>query len=201
LISVLIALLLVPHALVAKLLAPNPSLGKVVGAALIHVLFAGIWILADPTIIGLGPVVLFLISLVLLFIFGLLVGRVYSFSVWRGVLYGFVVAIFSAIFSLVAEKTLAEKNGTLASLRARFDWMDRAEARSQPSAPAAFVDTRQAQAAAMERYPDLAKAGSRFNQRFLDKHRAYKAQNSSLLTSPDWPWIVATEVAAELKVP
>jgi hypothetical protein len=61
-----------------------------------------------------------------------------------------------------------------------------------------FATLQEAQAAAVRRYPDLGKAGSPFNQRFLEKHAAYKAKNDPILNSPDWPMHIATEVAGDL---
>ena len=61
-----------------------------------------------------------------------------------------------------------------------------------------YATVQDAQAAAIARYSDLAKAGSPFNQRFLEKHAAYKAKNDPILNSPDWPMVIATEVAGEV---
>ena len=61
-----------------------------------------------------------------------------------------------------------------------------------------YATVQDAQAAAITRYPDLAKASSPFNQRFLEKHAAYKAKHDPILDSPDWPMKIATEVAGDL---
>ena len=61
-----------------------------------------------------------------------------------------------------------------------------------------YATVQDAQAAAIVRYPDLAKASSPFNQRFLEKHAAYKAKHDPILDSPDWPMKIATEVAGDL---
>jgi hypothetical protein len=61
-----------------------------------------------------------------------------------------------------------------------------------------FATVQDAQAAALARYPDLAKPDSPFNRRFLEKHTAYKAKSDAMLTGTDWPMRIANEVAAEV---
>jgi hypothetical protein len=64
-----------------------------------------------------------------------------------------------------------------------------------------FSTVEEAQAAAVQRYPDLGRAGSDFNRRFLEKYNHYKANSPGFLNTPNWPWLVAAQVAAELGQP
>ena len=87
--------------------------------------------------------------------------------------------------------------GGIMARKARMQ--DRISAESSANdAPQNFASLQEAQAAAVRRYPELGKAGSTFNQRFLQKHAAYKAKNDPILSSLDWPMKIAAEVAGEL---
>ena len=69
-------------------------------------------------------------------------------------------------------------------------------AKSQPKPT--FASEKDAQAAALAKYPALGVAGSAFNKAFLEKHAKLRQDNSPLLGNPDWPMKVAEEVAREL---
>ena len=55
-----------------------------------------------------------------------------------------------------------------------------------------------AQAKALERYPQLGISGSPFNQRFMEKVREARSKNSAVLNDPRWPLFIADTVATEL---
>jgi hypothetical protein len=64
-----------------------------------------------------------------------------------------------------------------------------------------FATVEEAQAAAIQRYPDLGKSGTDFNRRFIQKYNHYKANAPTFLETPNWPWLVAAQVAAEMGQP
>jgi hypothetical protein len=70
-----------------------------------------------------------------------------------------------------------------------------------PLAALGQVDAKTSQDEAVRQFPDLAKAGSKFNQAFLAKFQAAKASKDRTLSQNDWPMILATAVATELGVP
>jgi hypothetical protein len=56
----------------------------------------------------------------------------------------------------------------------------------------------EAQQAAIRRHPQVAVAGSRFNQAFLDLSYKYQREHPEILRDPNWPSLVADEVARTL---
>jgi hypothetical protein len=68
-----------------------------------------------------------------------------------------------------------------------------------PGTAAIFDETwREAQREAVKAYPDLAKAGSPLNTRFVELYRRAVEEKSFIMTQPDWPTILAEQAAAEL---
>ena len=53
------------------------------------------------------------------------------------------------------------------------------------------------QAEAVREYPALGQAGSDFNRRFIAQYQALKAANDPLLAQPDWPLVLAKQIAAQ----
>ena len=60
-------------------------------------------------------------------------------------------------------------------------------------APAQTV--KESQSRALKKYPELAKAGSAMNAKFVEAYRKLQAANSPLLRQPDWPEKVADQCA------
>ncbi|MCX8511976.1 MAG: hypothetical protein ORN83_09460, partial [Chthoniobacteraceae bacterium] len=60
-----------------------------------------------------------------------------------------------------------------------------------------FQDPKQAEQAAMKQFPDLAVAGSAFNQAFVERVRAARQTRPELFKDPNWPLILAAETAKE----
>jgi len=63
------------------------------------------------------------------------------------------------------------------------------------------TSTAEAQRLALQRYPDLGRAGSAFNAEFLRRHNQLKTTNPSYLKDPAWPLKLADEVARNERVP
>ena len=53
---------------------------------------------------------------------------------------------------------------------------------------------------AVREFPDLGRAGSEFNKRFVETAQLLKSVNDDLLQRSDWPLVVAKQVGAELHV-
>ena len=58
-----------------------------------------------------------------------------------------------------------------------------------------------AQYAAVARYPELGKAGSSFNSRFVAVYRRRRAENPEYFDNPQWPLQLADEIARAGAVP
>lgn len=56
-----------------------------------------------------------------------------------------------------------------------------------------------AQRAAVARYPDLGRAGTEFNIRFVTAHRQLRASEPGYFTDPEWPLHLADEIARDLR--
>ena len=65
--------------------------------------------------------------------------------------------------------------------------------------PHKFSDPESAKQAAMKLYPALGIQGSPFNQAFLNKYRQIQQLKPDILKNPNWPMLIAEEVASELK--
>lgn len=67
-----------------------------------------------------------------------------------------------------------------------------------PCATFGLADAKDSQAEAALKFPELAKAGSKFNQAFLAKFQAAKVSNDPILSRNDWPMAIASAVATDL---
>jgi outer membrane protein assembly factor BamB len=61
-----------------------------------------------------------------------------------------------------------------------------------------FTDWKQAEQAVLKQYPDLGVPGSPFNHAFISKVEEARQIHPELLKNPNWPVIIAREVAATL---
>jgi hypothetical protein len=52
----------------------------------------------------------------------------------------------------------------------------------------------------IQKFPDLAVQGSPMNVGYMTKLRAYRAAQPDYFQNPQWPWMLAMEVAAELQI-
>lgn len=69
-----------------------------------------------------------------------------------------------------------------------------------PSLAFAQAAATQSQAEAVQRYPSLTEVGSKLNKRFVARVNELRAASDSLLSRDDWPLVVASQVAEELKI-
>ena len=60
-----------------------------------------------------------------------------------------------------------------------------------------FDSVEEAQRAAVERYPSLGIAGSKFNKAFLTRYKLYSQSNPEFFQSASWPFRLASEVSHE----
>jgi hypothetical protein len=202
--GILFLILILPHWIAAKMLAPRPTAGRVIGAAFFQGLFAVaafVGVLLLGIAFGQG---MFLISGIFVIILSSLVSAgIYGFGFGRGLLYNILVVVAFIGITWTVNK-LAE-DGPLARLLKRPG--DLKSAKTNTETPEAgktethYSTVQEAQAAAIQRYPDLGKAGTPFNQRFLEKHKRYQAETPDVLVASDWPMRIAAEVAGELGVP
>jgi hypothetical protein len=205
LLGTIAVLMLIPHSLAAAVLAPERTPARIIAAAFLHAL--GIFVALGMHILALaylGPSGLTLSAIMAFIIYGFVIAAIYKFSFGRAFLYNILVAVFAGAMGWTANKVIFSEKGLftyfLGPVLAPDESLDETYQSSPAPAPR-FATVRQAQVAAVERYPDLGKAGTPFNQRFLAKYAAYKAQNSAVLSSPEWPWHLANEVAGELGGP
>jgi outer membrane protein assembly factor BamB len=85
-----------------------------------------------------------------------------------------------------------------------YDVRDPAKFKSaQPASPRSFNFQTQeaAQQSAIKLYPNLAVSGSPFHQAFLAKYKELQQNNPAFLKNPNWPMLLAEEIAAQLKQP
>ncbi len=67
-------------------------------------------------------------------------------------------------------------------------------------APQTYADAvNTAQHVAVARYPDLGRAGTLFNTRFVTAYRQLRASEPNYFTDPGWPLHLADEIARDLK--
>lgn len=80
-----------------------------------------------------------------------------------------------------------------------FDVKDPAAAAPKPAplGAARAQDPKQAEQAALKQFPDLAVAGSAFNQAFVERVRVARQARPELFNDANWPLILATETAKE----
>lgn len=207
-------LLIFPHWLAAKLLAPKPSLFQVLGAVLLQfvLMIVGFALLFFGVILA-GSAGTLLAALVATVIASAATGGIYGFGIGRGFVYNILVGLIIGGMGLVFNLVTGDGADTLARLRKPFDKQKKVDAaeevgpKDSGKPDKAFVLVQQfnsvseAQQAAIARYPDLGKAGTVFNQRFLDLHSGYKLMNDPMLANPNWPMRIAEEVAKSLGMP
>jgi outer membrane protein assembly factor BamB len=83
-----------------------------------------------------------------------------------------------------------------------YDIQDRTKRAAAPAKTVAlsnFTDPESAKQAAMKLYPALGVPGSPFNQAFLNKFRQLQQVRPEVLKNPNWPMLLAEEVASDLK--
>ncbi len=80
-----------------------------------------------------------------------------------------------------------------------FDVRDpKAPAAAQNAVQPKFTDPKQAEAAAIKQYPALATPGSPFNQAFVAKVQELRQKQPALFGNPNWPLLIANDVAQHL---
>jgi hypothetical protein len=68
-----------------------------------------------------------------------------------------------------------------------------------PAAETYAAAVKDAQHAAVARYPALGKAGTEFNTRFVTAYRQLRASDPNYFSDPEWPLHLADEIARDLK--
>jgi uncharacterized membrane protein YeaQ/YmgE (transglycosylase-associated protein family) len=187
--SVVLILSVLVHAIAARILMENWSAGRILAAFLVGAVYTVVAVFIILTGALGGPFVFFFVLLIMILVAGAITARIYQCGLGRGVLYNIAVSVLGSI----ADRAIVGEKGVLAEL-------------FKEEAPVAevaqqFRSPQEAQQAALLRYPQLGQANSPFNTRFLEKHRTMKQNQDPLLSTADWPMILAREVAAELGVP
>jgi hypothetical protein len=192
--------LLIPHWIAAKVLAPRPTVWLVIAALFSQLVFGIMSFLAGYFIFaGTGPQLLAICGIASIVVSALINAGIYGFGVGRGFLYNILVGLVAGAMGMAGGKLM--DSGVFEPLLAIVRSQEGAESGRTTAVAIAsphYANAQEAQTAAVQRYPALGVGGSAFNQRFLEKHRRYQSENASLFTSPDWPIIIADEVAAEL---
>lgn len=125
-----------------------------------------------------------------------------------GIVRAFFLTLVASLLATALTYASAGAMGKTRALDKFVHWArgtkEEAQETGKPSEPAksqpkpTFTSEKDAQAAALAKYPALGVAGSAFNKAFLEKHAKLRQDNSPLLGNPDWPMKVAEEVAREL---
>jgi hypothetical protein len=201
---ILFVLLLLPHWIAAKLLAPRPTVWLVIAAAFLQIVFSVGAAFVTLVFLAMGGAgAMALVFVVVLVLSALITAGIYGFGLGRGFVYNLLVACLCAAMGWAVEQ--AGQAGVFEPIFGKQDSLEKSagsptENASDAQAPR-FANSQEAQAEALRRYPDLGKSGSAFNQRFLEKHKRYQKEKPDVLSGNDWPILIATEVATELGVP
>ena len=196
--GILFLLLLLPHFIAAKMLAPRPTALRIFATAVLQVIFVfgasfvvfTLLVLGGAGVSGFAGLFVFILS-------ALVTAGIYGFGFGKGVVYNvLVVLLFAGIWWGLNMAGQAGLLDPLLGKRASSPVAKTAEDQLRR-----FATVKEAQDAALSRYPDLGVAGSPFNQRFVEKHKRYQTEKPDMLASADWPWRLAQEVAAELGTP
>ena len=195
-IGILLVYLLLGHFIAAKLLISDWTVGRVLAALALHIILAAIMIPVNLFLALAGPAGIGLAGILVIIVAGAITAGIYKVSIARGIVYDFAVVFAVAGLGWATGQLVESKYSPLPYIFGKG-----ADATADGKPVPAYATSQEAQAAAVERYPELGKAGSAFNTRFLEKHRVYREKNDPLLQSPNWPLTIAKEVADELKVP
>jgi hypothetical protein len=224
-IGALFLVALIPNFVAAKVLAEERgTIPRVLAALLCQVLAGGI-ILGVTVSVALAPSVrLPLVISICLALLTLATARIYGFGIAKGSLYTLGTAavmwgIFQAIivafnpmplqrvlYSLTTQaesakqvrKAAAAGEGQPDSTPGMPTPADSAPAAAEGSPAPKFETEAEARAAAVKKYPALAVPGSDFNRRFVELHTQFKTTMPAVLAKPEWPMVLADEVAKEL---
>jgi hypothetical protein len=201
----ILVLTLIGHLIAAKILIPNPTGGQIFGAFLLHVIFAVIVIPLNLLVSLAAPGLLAISGILVILVAGAITAGIYKVSVGRGIIYDLVVVFAVAGIAIGLGQLVESKYSPLNYLVRKDGPVETGEgpgsgaATQEASTAQSYGSSQEAQAAAIKQYPDLGKAGSAFNLRFLEKHRVLKERNDPVLKTPGWPVVLAREVAGELK--
>lgn len=187
----------------SKLLAGSDgSFGKGLVTLLGH---TGIWfaggIVSVIFVVYSGKSVTSFVALVSFVLYIWVAVKVHGFGVLRGFLFTVISAILSFVFFYLAALTM-DSNKTTKRLVAfafgvKTEDLEKEEKERLAEKPE-FATQKDAQAAAVKKFPELGVAGSPFNKAFLEKHAKLKSEGSPILSTPGWPMKLAEEVASEI---
>ncbi len=185
------------HGVAALLLVPDRTLGRVAAATLLNAIVGVMAIFSELMTESLtGPKGSIGVKIAVFCVFVVLMMGIYRINVGRAIGYTMLASVIFNVTLILVDRVVMHEGGIMAQ-KARIQERMSAES-SATEITQNFASLQEAQAAAVRRYPELGKAGSPFNQRFLQKHAAYKAKNDPILGSLDWPMKIAAEVAGEL---
>ena len=203
--AVAILVLLVPNIIAAKLYAPNATAVRMLSSGVLQIVFAAAIVctlLAQPFI---GWLAVAIICGVIFVLWSLVNGGIYEFRFDRGLQYTAFVGICLAAVVLglhwLAESSFGQERKWKSPVRAVQEGFAHGMKLGALADRRNFGTVEEAQMVAVRRYPDLGRAGTPFNQRFLQKYHQHKAANPGMFESPGWPVVIAAEVATELGVP
>jgi hypothetical protein len=215
-IGALFLVALVPNFVAAKVLAEERgTLPRVLGVLLFQVV-AGAVIIGVTVSIALAPNVrLPLVIGIALALLTIVTAKIYGFGMVKGLLYtlgtalvmwGIFQAIIVALDPMPLRKVLYSLSARAESARQAKNAGEGNAAPEQASTAAVeentertFATEAEARDAAMKKYPALAVQGSDFNRRFVELHAQFKVTMPGVLAKPNWPMVLADEVAKEKK--
>ena len=127
--------------------------------------------------------------------------KVHGFGAVRGFFYTIISTILSVVF-LYAAMSMMDSKKTMSRLAAfafgvKTEDLEKEEKERLAEKPE-FATQKDAQAAAVKKFPELGVAGSPFNKAFLEKHAKLKSDGAPILSTPGWTMKLAEEVASEI---
>lgn len=200
--GIIFAFAFVAHIIAAKLLAgEKATFFRVLAACIIQTLFGVILLVASFTILLLSGFTLPLVGLAGFVLLGFLMAGVYGFGFGKGMFYNVLTAAISCGMAFTAGTVLQmpQVHNVLNAIVEKGKGSDPSKetAPTDPKPALRFATEEEARTAALKKHPALGVAGSEFNRKFLGVHARFKTENPELLTVPDWPMVIADEVARE----
>jgi hypothetical protein len=206
--GLLVLILLFSNIVAAKVFVPKANTLHLLAASVLQVVFVGCLVVTVMLIPVHGWTAVGITAAVIFVIWALVNGGIYRFPFPVSLGYTAIAAIAMGLalwgFHLFVEVGYFQRitgwkwKSPILEIKGR---MNTGTKMVEKSGSRSFSTVEEAQAAAVQRYPELGVAGSVFNQRFVEKYNHYKANAPGFLATPNWPWLVAAQVAAELGQP
>ena len=206
--GLLVLCLLLSNIVAAKIFAPEAKTLVLLAASLLQVVFVSALIVTLTLSRIHGWVAVVIAALVVFVIWALANGGIYRFPFPSSLGYTAIAAVVIVTvvtgFHFFVEAGYFERVTSWkwkSPVRAFADQMEASAKVMKISGSRNFATVEEAQAAAVKRYPDLGRTGTEFNRRFVEKYNHYKTNAPNFLNTPNWPWLLAAQVAAEIGRP